>query len=196
MLNLVHLTHATTAFEIGTAFGYSALMLTAGVRSHTRSGWVCSLDAQLEGAIGEMGLSFARRWATEMGLDSTLVLMKGLSPTDVSTCVGTKTLDLVFIDGDHRENQPLIDYLAVRPFLSTDSVIVWHDVHESYDVPAAIEYSRIDGYETAIFNTSCRIAVSYRNPSVLRHIENAMQLALSGKLAWSAAKRFDRAAAI
>lgn len=179
LLYLAHLLSAESVFEIGTAFGYSAIMLAAGVSRDGGPGWVCSLDAQLEGDATIKGLEFARMWAGRLGLSTTLHFLQGRSPQDVPTAIGSRQIDLAFIDGNHRLDQPTLDFEALLPHFKPSSVVVWHDVHESYGVLAAIAKAENAGFQTRVFATSCRIAASFRQASLASTVEYAMELALS-----------------
>lgn len=178
LLFLAKLMNAQCAFEVGTAFGYSALMIAAGISAGRGRGWVCSLDAQLEGEIGERGVNFARKWSVKLGLQDTLHFAKGYSPQDVPKIVGNRRIDLLFIDGNHREQQPLLDLKATFPFLANDAVIAWHDAHESYGVPTAIAHAELLGFQTVFFETSCRLAISSRYSRHLELAEQAVELGI------------------
>jgi len=183
LFNLAAALRARNAFEIGTGFGYSSLWLGAGI-SHCQlsSGWLGSLESQEEGGIGSKGLEFAR-WASRvMGLSEVVEYFKGHSPEDVPSCVESKSLDLVFIDGNHHGTQPLRDYLGVRAFLASRAVVIWHDVEERYGVPSAVAKSSEDGFQIQILDTSCRIAVCYRSSATEQAIKQASAASAAGQL--------------
>ena len=184
LFNLCYLAEARSGFEIGTGSGYSALWLSAGiVDASGTQGWFGSMDDHSEGGIGDAGHEFATRAILELGFENTVRLFVGTSPSDVQRFLDGRTLDVVFIDGNHHGEHPIADYEALKPYLEESAIIIWHDVHPSYRTPAAVAHAREDGFHTDVFATSCRIAVSWRVPSrrpmIMKAFEDARRLKLS-----------------
>jgi len=175
LFNLAYATDAENAIEIGTAFGYSTCWIAAGMMlNRAVNNWLGTIDCHMEGGLGEEGHKFAQKIAQEFGLERVIKFFVSRSPEELPCMINRRQLSFAFIDGDHRNNQPAKDYQGIRPFLSTSSIIVWHDVHDSYDTPKAVKLSESDGFNTLELNTSCKMCVSYRDGEMLGHINNAI----------------------
>jgi predicted O-methyltransferase YrrM len=89
------------------------------------------------------GLDLTNRIATLAGLGK-LRAVKGVSPQDVGAIVDSELggrVDFAFIDGDHTNDQIVLDFQAVSPTAAKDAVYLFHDVHcfNLYDGIARIE---------------------------------------------------------
>jgi predicted O-methyltransferase YrrM len=137
-------------FEIATAFGFSSAYL--GLALKAAGGRLVSLDCYVEEwkesfeyddaelaaataeirrkvAAGELpsGLRFARQSAELLELSGVVDYEIGLSPQDVGSILGERTLDLAFIDGGHFGDQPLRDFKAIEPRLEARCAVFFHD---------------------------------------------------------------------
>ena len=181
LYNLVIATASRSVFEVGTGFGYSSLWLAAAVHSlYGAEGWVGSIDNYSEG--GRAGESTARHQvaqalAKRLNLSETVTYFVGESPSDLSSVIWSP-LDLVFIDGNHHGEQPTLDYQGLRPFLTSDSLIVWHDVQSKYSVANGIANAIKDGWSPVTLPTSCRMTVCYRTFSSWEKICQAFNEAM------------------
>eukprot|EP00929_Paragymnodinium_shiwhaense_P102451 TRINITY_DN65642_c0_g1_i2.p1 TRINITY_DN65642_c0_g1~~TRINITY_DN65642_c0_g1_i2.p1 ORF type:complete len:412 (-),score=18.64 TRINITY_DN65642_c0_g1_i2:46-1281(-) len=113
----------SNAFIIGNAFGYSTLVVAMLFKD---GGAVDALDGEAEGACVKAGSWFTRRIARDAGLDVQLTV--GLSPGDVSQARRFDRYQLAFIDGLHTNEQFLLDFRAVEPYMTEAAVVVCHDV--------------------------------------------------------------------
>lgn len=179
LFNLVDCLNAESVIEIGTGFGYSAFWMAAAIHKNTGgSGSVVSIDDASEGGSSRAGLQFARAGAAILGLESVITFREGTSPAAIEE-LATDSFDLAFIDGSHRDDQPTLDFEAVERCLSSEGVVVWHDVHSPYSVMRAIKYSESIGFYTMFLPTSCRMAVSCRRKSRLTDARLALANAIN-----------------
>lgn len=165
LYNLVKSLKPKNSFEIGTAFGYS-LFWVASAMSEQDEKWLGSIDNLSEGGLKCLGQAFAKKNLVQLHAADYTELFIGESPQDLPKILENRKLDFLFIDGGHRNNQPDNDYQGIKPFLCDNSVIVWHDVHESYGTPYAIQQCISDGFELIELNTSCKMCVTYKD---IRH---------------------------
>lgn len=177
LFNLVVHTVARKVFEIGTGFGYSSWWLAGGTAQLDGQRWLGSLDNYTEGTLGIDGFNFAKSGASRLGLADFVHYFWGNSPDIVSQSIGRQRIDLVFIDGDHLGNQPIIDYQAVVQFLHSKSIVVFHDATERYSVPRAILMAKKDGWIPIVLPTSCDMAVCIKDQTQRVLIEKSFQLA-------------------
>jgi predicted O-methyltransferase YrrM len=121
LFRLAHFLRAKNVLELGTCLGYSAICLASGAPGAK----VWSID-------GDRGrLEIARRRALEAGF-SGIAFKEGRFRDVLPTVLREQgPFELVFIDGDHKEEETL--YLAeqIRPSLSSNGVMVIHDIHHS-----------------------------------------------------------------
>jgi hypothetical protein len=144
-------------FEVATAFGFSSLAMGLALRANGGRllSMDCYVEEEEEsiyyktelveaacarvqeriarGGVLPRGLDFARCHAEAMGLADTVAYVVGVSPTHIGGHLKRITsengpLDLAFIDGGHFGDQPLLDFLAVAPYLSKSRCAVFfHD---------------------------------------------------------------------
>lgn len=160
LYNVVRLFSAHRGCEIGTGFGYSSFWIGAGIRSLGRGGFFGSVDDLSEGMLGDRGTVFARRWAEKLELSEINDYYAGRSPEVLAT-LSLDELDFIMIDGNHNGDQPMADYKGLKPYLCSDSLLIWHDVQSKYSVNHAVAESMKDGWSVVTFPTSCRLAISY-----------------------------------
>ncbi|AUB40398.1 Glycosyltransferase involved in cell wall bisynthesis [Nostoc flagelliforme CCNUN1] len=150
-----------SGFEISTAFGFSSMYIGLGLKQNDgqlvtmdcyveewkesflynpeemESSVECSRMNALENIL-PTGLRFAKESAKKLGLSDVIRFEIGISPKDVPTIVGDRKLDFVFIDGGHFAEQPLLDFLAVYPYLSEKCAVFFHDNHFGTTVARAV----------------------------------------------------------
>ena len=176
LTNVACLLDSTTILEIGTGFGYSSTWLAWGLSLCTEPGAIHTVDDLTEGNLGERGLKIARELWTRMGVEHLVKMVCGTSP-QVLNELSYLGADLVFIDGEHRGEQPLLDYRAALAHLASDGCIVFHDVQEKYDVDAAVLAAESDGFTCITLNTSCEPVVAVRHAFQEAIISAALSLA-------------------
>ena len=132
--------HPRTILVIGNSFGWSTLAL-ALLNPRAR---VIALDAALD--------NFTRAWVDEtnalaQAASLNVLAVAGSSPQDVPATLlndGVDTLDFVFVDGHHSNDQLVEDYTATVPFSSAGTVWLFHDV-EYWDLREGVETVRTRG---------------------------------------------------
>jgi predicted O-methyltransferase YrrM len=160
LYNLVWMSRVSTAFEIGTGFGYSSFWIAAGMaRNEGGKKWFGSLDNHSEGGLGESGIRFAIPSAKTLGLDAIINYFSGTLRDDLNFILNGKVLEMCFVDGNYRGDQPLTDYHGLRPFLREGSCIIWHDVNDRYTVSETVAEAERDGWRTIALPSSCNLAV-------------------------------------
>ncbi|NDJ22514.1 hypothetical protein GS682_12900 [Nostoc sp. B(2019)] len=150
-----------SGFEISTAFGFSSMYI--GLALKQNGGQLVTMDCYVEewkesfvynpeemessvessriNALKNIlptGLRFAKESANKLGLSDVIRFEIGISPKDVATIVGDRKLDFVFIDGGHFGEQPLLDFLAIYPYLSEKCAVFFHDNHSGTTVAQAV----------------------------------------------------------
>eukprot|EP00929_Paragymnodinium_shiwhaense_P055424 TRINITY_DN27764_c0_g1_i1.p1 TRINITY_DN27764_c0_g1~~TRINITY_DN27764_c0_g1_i1.p1 ORF type:complete len:412 (+),score=70.53 TRINITY_DN27764_c0_g1_i1:147-1382(+) len=118
----LELPRSSQVFIIGNAFGFSTLLLA----KLFPQGAVDAIDAETELECAPAGSWLTRRMAAAAGLN--VQLTAGTSPGDVPKAMRAPQYDLAFIDGYHSNEQLLLDFHAVEPYMLDKSVIVLHDV--------------------------------------------------------------------
>jgi broad specificity phosphatase PhoE/predicted O-methyltransferase YrrM len=176
LANIATLLAPQATIEIGTGFGYSTLWLAAGALAADHHAIVYSVDNLSEGGLGHTGLQFVRRAARLTGVGKAIRLVHGDSP-NVLAEIPIKNFMLAFIDGNHRGDQPHRDFEAIAKRMNPEGIVVWHDVDSRYTVPSAWERSLAEGWQGKIFDTSCRIGVTFRSDSARRAIDRAFDAA-------------------
>lgn len=160
-------------FLIGIAAGWS----TIAIGLISPSTLLYGIDNLTEGSQAELGFQLTQRIAKN--LDINLSICIGSSPQDVSPFLeGIGSLmDFVFVDGLHTNEQVVVDFEAVLPYLADSSIVILHDV---------LNWNMIEGWHKIAeiadrHNFKCRllrrttsgIGVVYRNvsPEVEANIE-------------------------
>lgn len=128
---------------IGNGFGWSAVALGLILRGRGR---VVAMDACLEGVEGRRGLDLVNAIAARHNLP--LEGVEGLSPWDLPGLVTSHLegrLDVVLVDSLHSDEQQLLDYEGIRPFLAPGAIVVFHDVLNWRMEASFAEIARRDG---------------------------------------------------
>ncbi|MGO9319335.1 MAG: O-methyltransferase [Solirubrobacteraceae bacterium] len=179
LANFVTFLDCRRVVEIGTGFGYSTAWLAMGLSLCTRPERVYTIDNWSEGDLRGHGFQVADELWSITQVQRFIQVITGDSPSAVAQ-VPPGHADLVFIDGDHRGNQPTLDYEAARQLLSERGRIVFHDANERYDVPAALAAAEADGFSIIPIETSCSPAVATRCDSDEALVNLAVSLASRG----------------
>lgn len=178
LCNLSYAINAKNAIEIGTAFGYSTCWIAAGLMFNmAENNWLGTIDCYKEGKLGNDGHSFAMKISKDFGFNQIIEFSISKSPEDLPIIINNRNICLAFIDGDHKNGQPIRDYQGIEPFLNDSAIIVWHDVHDAYDTPKAIKQSENDGFSIVELNTSCKMCISYKGEEMLTFINKAFDAA-------------------
>ncbi|MEU1887240.1 class I SAM-dependent methyltransferase [Micromonospora sp. WMMD987] len=116
---------AESILVIGNSFGWSTLAL-ALAQPQAR---VVGLDSAADRFSLE-GLELTARIAGRLGLDRVSPV-RGTSPVDIPATVEKHLggqVDLAFVDGHHTSEQIVAEYRALRPLLTPDAMVLFHDV--------------------------------------------------------------------
>jgi hypothetical protein len=147
-----------SGYELATGFGMSSFY--AGLALRENGGTLLSMDcyseerARTPRAEPEMptphfvsdGLAFALQGRRILGLDTTIRYLIGRSPDHVAAALDGLLLDYIFIDGQHAGIAPLMDTLAVIPFVAPRAVLAFHDAGStSVDTAVDVATLHLDG---------------------------------------------------
>lgn len=117
----------TSIFGVGNGFGWSTMAMALLWPTAD----ICVLDACIEGKDSLIGIELTRRLLylhTVLGVPDMRVML-GFSPQDVPMALdASDPVELVFIDGQHTNEQMWADYESVRPFLADQHILLFHDV--------------------------------------------------------------------
>ena len=69
--------------------------------------------------------------------------------------------DFIFIDGNHEAPYPTFDAAVVAEYANDDALVVFHDL-ASPDVAQGLDYLRLRGWQTCIYQTSQIMGVAWR----------------------------------
>ena len=112
-------------YIIGNAWGWSAVIFNQ-IFPFAR---IVTLDALIGGEIAKQThLNFL---ALTKKHNLPIKSFIGFSPKDVPSTIeasGMEKIDLVFIDGDHTNEQIVKDFYALKPYTDDDSIFIFHDV--------------------------------------------------------------------
>ena len=121
LYRLAHFLKPKNILELGTCLGYSAMCLASGAPAAR----VISIDQ--DAAL----LNIARKRSREAGFSNICFTEGRFRELMPSLMQREGPFDLVFIDGDHREDETLFLADQIRPNLSKRGVMVVHDIHHS-----------------------------------------------------------------
>lgn len=152
-------------FFIGIAFGWSTLAIGM-LAPQTR---LYGIDNLSEGEKAATGFDLAIKMGKKLDLD--LELSVGTSPEDIPSIMQRipGPVDFSFIDGKHTDEQILLDFSAVLPYMDQRSIILFHDVVgvgitmlKGWNAVTAI--AEKNGYSHAIMRrTASGMGILYRN---------------------------------
>jgi predicted O-methyltransferase YrrM len=121
--NVLKLFNPQREFLIGIASGWSTIAL--GLINPSAS--LYGIDNITEGRHAQEGLELTKRIAQKLNIDLTIFV--GSSPQDVPLFLSNVgSIDFVFVDGLHTNEQVVLDFEAVLPYLSESAIVVFHDV--------------------------------------------------------------------
>jgi predicted O-methyltransferase YrrM len=145
---------------LGNGFGRSSVALGLMLRGRGR---VLTMDACLEGLDGDLGLKLVDAIAERRRLPLEAVV--GLSPRDLPAIVEGRLqghLDVVLVDTLHTDEQQWLDYEGLRPYLSADTLVIFHDVLNWRMEASFQEIARLDGRGAAVLQrTASGMGVLY-----------------------------------
>jgi hypothetical protein len=147
-------------FVIGNAFGYSTFVLA----ELFPEALIDVIDAEADGPDNRLGSDLTRRISAEHYPNVNLTV--GYSPRDIPRSVRARRYELVFVDGLHTNAQMVQDFHGIRPILSSDCIVVFHDVASAHmqtgwaEVRNTAEADGFEGFELAW--TSVGVAVIVR----------------------------------
>jgi predicted O-methyltransferase YrrM len=148
-------------FIIGNSFGWSTVALSLIFVQ----AMVVAIDNVSEG-IAQQGLDLTNSIANELGLNAKA--LKASSPDDVGSLIESEfggAVDLVFVDGLHTNEQQLIDYKAVKPYISEQGAITFHDVINWGMLSSFREIQKDWGKSSAILiRTPSGMGICYQEP--------------------------------
>ncbi len=176
LANFVSLLDCQSLLEIGTGFGYSAAWMALGLSMCTSPRAIYTVDNSTEGRLGERGVDIAHELWRRTGVAHLVKMVRGTSPQILDE-LGDLRVELAFIDGEHRGQQPLMDYQAAQELLTHNGCIVFHDVQEKYNVKAAVKAAETDGFACIPLNTSCEPVVAVRSSQHQALVLTALTLA-------------------
>jgi predicted O-methyltransferase YrrM len=89
-------------------------------------------------------------------------LYGGYSPAAVNELEKTgNTYSLIFIDGNHDGDAPLLDARACLPLAEEDAMVVFHDLNAPA-VGVGLEFYREQGWQTRVYQTMQIMGVAWR----------------------------------
>lgn len=157
-------------FEIATAFGISSVVM--GQALYNTGGRLVTVDAYVEEHFNGSanysvetrfvktkedsdGFKMANALIKHLSLEDTVTTEIGWSPDDVPSIIeknfGNTKLDFAFIDGGHSFEQIHADVNVVLPYLSEDSIIIFHDYGASSPQTTQlldVEFTQFKRYST------------------------------------------------
>lgn len=156
---------------IGNSFGWSTLAL-ALAQPDAR---VVGLDSGADRYSLE-GLDLTARLAGRLGLSHVLPV-RGTSPQDIPAVVQERLggrIDLAFVDGYHSSDQIVAEYRALRPFLESNAMVLFHDV----------QYTRLEaGFSTITEESGWQGTLLHATPSGIGFLTDAPSPALARVIA-------------
>lgn len=126
---LYRLAHAaSTALEIGSYLGASALCLSSGLLGRDGARLIC-IDTWNNDAMTEGNRDTWTEFRSNTSRFSDCIIpVRGLSSEVVGEVRKIASgLDLLFIDGDHSYNGAKTDWESYKDFLKPGSIVVFHD---------------------------------------------------------------------
>jgi len=179
--NLVSLTQPNNVLEIGTGFGYSSSWMAAAMRHSNTRGMIFTVDDWSEGDPRINRMAIASDIWTTLGISEHITQLVGTSPHIIEN-TSLPQMNLIFIDGNHRGDQPVADYHACKRLLFDRTLVLFHDAQARYGVDRAIELAQRDGFSIMRLNTSCEPCIAYKSLEGKAYVEHALGLAYLNKL--------------
>lgn len=136
LYTLVRMVRPTLIIETGTYFGYSALHIAQALEDNG-SGHLHSFDLFLDRpgyvspVVGPMHDSYqlVTSHLHAAGLEHRVTLHRGDSPANIRKVFENRpnTVQMAFIDGEHRISGCMADWVAVNRILTPEGIVVLHD---------------------------------------------------------------------
>ncbi|MEI6613859.1 MAG: class I SAM-dependent methyltransferase [Chrysiogenales bacterium] len=148
--------------EIGMAYGYSTLFLLAAIAKN-RTGHHTAIDPYQHSDWHGIGCAHANAVALAAGLDAAFLLIEDRSDRVATDLARSKSVfDLIFIDGNHRFDDVLVDFYLYAPLCAIGGHIALDDVLMSsiQTVVAFVRENRTDFVE--IHTTEANMCVFQR----------------------------------
>ncbi len=118
-----------TVVEIGSYIGASACCFGAAIKSRADRGRIYCIDTWNNDAMTEGNRDTWQKFQNNTAIyKDHIVPIRGFS-TDVvgQVAAHVKSVDLLFIDGDHSYEGAKADWEAYKGFLNVGSIVVFHD---------------------------------------------------------------------
>jgi len=106
---------------IGNSHGISTLLIAELLKPHPLD----AIDAETSRG-SDTGTLLTRRVAERLGLD--IHITRGFSPQDLDKACRSDQYGFVLVDGDHTDEQIMLDYLGIADRLADRCVVYFHDV--------------------------------------------------------------------
>ena len=159
---------------IGDGLGWNAVALGLLLKGKGR---VLALDACREGRRGDRGARLVDAITASEGLP--LEVAEGVSPGDLAARVEGRLdgrLDLVLVDGLHSDEQQILDYEGVRPYLAPGALVLFHDVLNWRTEASFREIARRDGRGAALLHrTASGMGILYPLDAPYRPLVDAFK---------------------
>lgn len=120
--SLARIFDPSSIFVVGNAFGLSTFVLAETFPSAL----IDVIDAEIEGGDNAQGSALTRQIARTHF--PKVQLTTGFSPEDVPKACRAAHYQMAFIDGLHTDEQMVKDFLGIRPYLSDECLVIFHDV--------------------------------------------------------------------
>jgi predicted O-methyltransferase YrrM len=164
-----------SALVIGNGFGFSACYIACAMRAYAATR-VVAVDDQRAGD-GARCTIIAEAVKSRLGLD-LLQNLKATSPGDIGRAVNGRVQDLVLIDGGHFHQQPTRDFEGVLPFLSNQTIVVWHDGWLP-GVAIGVCAARRRGFRSLWLPTSAEVVLTARDGAMLEALSRDFPAAIA-----------------
>lgn len=152
---LAKFSKANHVCEVGSYVGWSSAHMAFALKEAGLGGKITCIDAfgdccekVLPDFVHQTFLGHIRK----SGVEAQTICVRGFSPEVLPSCAPAGGWDLVFIDGDHLNGQPLRDVKGMLPFIRPGGVLVVHDIWMP-DVRDALVYLLAKGWEGILLPT-------------------------------------------
>lgn len=147
--------------EIGSYIGWSTAHMAFGLTEGSGV-WIDAIDSMEEHANPEPIINAFYENMSVSGVSDRVRLIIGRSPNVLPLIAPKHGWDIVFIDGFHRDDQPMRDVVGVLQHTNLSSVIIMHDTWMP-DVMKAANYL-VDtlGYTRKTFLTGNELSFFYQ----------------------------------
>ena len=138
-----------STIEIGMAYGYSTIFFLAAIETN-QAGHHTSVDPFQRSSYYGIGLTHAQALTTTKGSNSSFSLIEDRSDRVAIDLARTNTtFDIIFIDGNHRLDDVLVDFYLYAPLCTIGGHIIFDDMWMSsiQTVVAFVRANRSDFVE-------------------------------------------------